>query len=152
MPVRPRLPGFHWLDGLRNVAVRTGVYAGVGLSIVFVAWIIIANRVPFLERCALERNVASAALMILFASIPVVRFVRTPGQLLFSSLIAWTILGVVYRVASAFFAGLGERYSATHVFVLGAVVYLIITTVSWLGTIVWRARASHVSHSNHHVS
>jgi len=152
MPVRPHLPGFHWFDGLRNVAVRTGVYAGVGLSIVFIAWIIIANRIPFLERFALERNIASAALMILFALIPVIRFVRSPRQLLFSGLIAWVILGVVYRIASAFFGRLGERYSATHVFVLGAVVYLIVATVAWLGTIVWRARTSHVSHSNHHVS
>jgi hypothetical protein len=35
---------------------------------------------------------------------------------------------------------------------LGAVVYMILTTLSWIGTFIWRARAAHISHPRHHVS
>jgi hypothetical protein len=152
MPVRAALSDDHWFLALRNAAIRAGIYVGVAMSVVFTAWIVIANRVPFLERFAAERNVAAAALMILLAMIPAVRFFRMPGQLLVSGLIAWAILCLTYRVYCIYFGSLSDRCSTTQVFVLGAILYLIASTVSWLGTIVWRARASHVSHSNHHVS
>lgn len=152
MPVRAHMPGYRRLGVFRNASVRTGVYIGVCLSLVFLAWILLANRAPFLERFALERNLAAVAVLGLLAAVPILRFLRMPGPLLASSLIAWVIFSLTYRILSMFFPGLAQRYAAMQIFMLGAVVYLIVTTLSWIGTIIWRVRASHESHPNHHAS
>jgi hypothetical protein len=122
------------------------VYSGVGLAMVLVAWVFVANRAPTLERFALERNVAAAVALVLFAAVPVLRFLRLPGPLLASSLIAWSILALTYRLLCVVFWGLAERYSAVQVFTLGAVLYMILATLSWIGTCIWRARESKISH------
>jgi len=150
--VRAHLPGYGRLHVLRNAATRTGVYSGVGLSLVLTIWVFVANRVPVFESVALERNLIAAAALGLFAAVPVLRFVRMPGHLLASSLIGWTILAVTYRLLSIYFVGLNARYSAVQVFTLGSVLYMILATLSWIGTCIWRARQSNVSHSDHHVS
>lgn len=139
MSVRVDLPGYGKLGVFQNAAVRTGVYAGLGLSIAFFAWVIVANRIPALEPLAFERNVAGAAALGLFAAVPVLRFLRLPGHLLASSLIAWAIFAFVYRLLCFAFHGLAVRYGAVHIFALGAVLYLILATISWLGTVLWRA-------------
>lgn len=150
--VRAHLPGYGRLHVLKNAAIRTGVYAGVGLALVFTIWVFAANRVPALESLAQERNLAAAAALLLFAAIPVLRFLRMPGHLLASSLIAWGILAITYRLLSIYFWGLNDRYSAVQVFTLGAVLYMILATLSWIGTCIWRARASDVSHTNRRMS
>jgi hypothetical protein len=150
--VRAHLPGYGKLHVLRNAAVRTGVYAGAGMAVVLTAWIIAANRFPALEGLALERNLAGAVALGLFAAVPVLRFLRLPGHLLASSLIAWSILAIVYRLLCIYFWLLAERHSAVQLFTLGAVVYMILATLSWIGTLIWRARESNISHSNHHLS
>lgn len=139
------MPGYAALHVLRNASVRTGVYVGVCLSAVFCAWVIVANRVPFLERFALVRNLAAVAALGLLAAIPVLRFWRIPGNLLGSGLVAWTIFSVIYRFLCFYFSGLEVRYGAVHVFMVGAVVYLLVVTIAWIGTIIRRARASDVS-------
>ena len=63
MLVRPHLPGYRWFHVFRNAAIRTGVYVGVCLTLVFTAWVVIANHAPFLERFALERNIAAAVIL-----------------------------------------------------------------------------------------
>jgi hypothetical protein len=129
-----------------------GVYVGVFLSIVFTGWVIVANRVPFLDRFALVRNVVAAAVLGLIALIPVVRFWRMPGNLLASSLVAWLIFSLTYSILGMSFARLAERFSTVQIFVLGAVLYLLLVTLSWIGTIIRRVRESHESHPNHHPS
>ncbi len=94
----------------------------VSLSIVFSGWVIVANRVPFLDRFALARNLAAVAVLGLLALIPVLQFWRRPGNLLASSLIAWLILSLSYRILSMDFSDLEERFSAAQIFVLGVVV------------------------------
>lgn len=155
MPVRAHMHGYRRFGLFRNSSVRTGVYVGACLSLVFIGWILLANRVPFLERFALELSLAAALLLGTFALVPILRFMRMPGCLLASSLIGWLIFSLTYRVLCMFFPffpGLSQRYAATQIFMLGAVVYLIVTTLSWLGTIIWRVRASNESHPNHHAS
>jgi hypothetical protein len=152
MAIKAHLPGFHWFNAFRNAAVRTGVYSGVFLSFIFTAWLLVANRVPFLERFALMRNVAAAAALVLLAAVPILRFARWPGYLLASGLIAWLIFTLSYRLLCLIFHGLGDRLSAFHVFMLGAIVYLILTTICWIGAILWKARTSQDSHPNHHAS
>lgn len=144
--VRAHLPGYGKLHVFKNAAIRTGVYAGVGLAMILVAWVFVANRAPALEHFALERNVVAAVALVLFAAVPVLRFLRLPGPLLASGLIAWSILAVTYRLLCVVFWGLAERYSAVQIFTLGAVLYMIVATLSWIGTCIWRARESNISH------
>lgn len=152
MSIRSNLPGYRWFHFFRNTAIRTGVYTGVCLTLVFVVWLVIANRVPFLERFALERNIAAAAVLVFLAAIPVLRFLRMPGNLLASSLMGWIIFSVSYRILCIIFQGLGDWHSTFQVFMLGAVVYMILTTLSWIGMLIWKARAAHGSHFNRHAS
>jgi len=150
--VRAHLPAYDWFHSFRNVSVRTGVYVGVFLSIVFGGWVIVANRVPILDPFALVRNFAAVTLLGLIALIPALRFWRMPGNLLTSSLVGWLILSLTYRILCMDFRGLAGRFSAIQIFVLGAVLYLLLVTLSWIGTIIRRARAANESHPNHHLS
>lgn len=155
MPVRAHMPGYRRLGVFHNASVRTGAYVGICLSLVFLTWVILANRVPFLGRFAFELNLAAGLLLTALALIPILRFLRMPGRLLASSLIGWLIFSLTYRVLCLFFPffpDLSQRYAAMQIFMLGAVVYLIVTTLSWIGTIIWRVRASHESHPHHHAS
>jgi low temperature requirement protein LtrA len=145
---------------LHNVGVRTGVFTGVALALGFTIWLYAANRIPSLESVALERNFIAAVALALIASIPVLRFLRAPGNLLVASLIAWSILSLTYRGLTVHFTHLAERYSAVQIFALGAIVFMILATLSWIGTCLWRLRGphlphpnheSHISHSNHHI-
>jgi hypothetical protein len=149
MFVGTKLPGSRRLDFLPNAAVRTGVYTGVCLSLVFTAWLVIANQVAFLERFAFERNVAGAGVFVFLAAVPVLRFLRWPGNLLASSMIAWVIFSVVYRILCLIYHGLGDWHSTFQVFMVGAVSYMMFTTLSWIGAIIRRARAAEASHPKH---
>jgi hypothetical protein len=152
MTVHAYLPGHGKFRVLQNAAIRTGVYAGVCMSAVFVLWIFVANRVPFSEGFASERNVVAAVLIGFLALVPVLRFLRLPGNLLVSSLIAWALLSLTYRGLCLYFRALNDRYSAFHIFMMGAVIYMIFATLSWIGSCIWKLRESHASHSNHHMS
>jgi hypothetical protein len=149
MPVTVKLSGDRSPGLLKNVAVRTGIYAGLALAFIFTAWMLIANRGFFPARFAMDLNIATAALIIFFASLPLMRFYPSPAKLLASGLLAWGVLALTYRVLG-FVSGLfEENYSASQVFALGAVIYLIFATLSWIGTIIWRVRARHASHTHY---
>ena len=143
MPANFTPPGYRWFDFLRHTSARVGIYTGVWLSVVFVAWVVIANRAPFLEPLAQQRNVVATLVLALIASMPILRFLRSPGELLVSGLFAWSVLTLAYRIISLKFVLLQVYYGTFHIFVLGAVAYLLFATVSWIGMIVWRARAAH---------
>ena len=149
MPESVHLPGYRWLMFLRNVPMRVGIYTGICLSLVFATWLVLANRVPILERLALERNIIAVIGLVLFAILPLLRFYRSPGDLLVSGLLAWMLLSITYRLLCMVFVLLDEKYSAFHVFVLGAVVYLIFATLSWIGMIIWKVRSTDTSHPHH---
>jgi uncharacterized membrane protein YvlD (DUF360 family) len=152
MAIRAHLPGYRWFHIFRNAAIRIGVYTGVCLSVVFTAWLFFANRVPLLDRLALERNVAAAVLLCLFALVPILRFLNMPGHLLASGLLAWLLFSSYYRVLCYFFRKLSEWHSTFQVFMIGAVVYMILATLSWITVTIWRARESHASHPHNHAS
>jgi len=152
MSLRAHLPGYRRFHVFRNVAIRIGVHVAVGLALIFTSWVFVANRVPFLDRFALERNIAAALLLCLFAMIPILRFLRMPGYLLASGLVAWLIFSLYYRVLCLFFRKLGDWHSTMEIFMYGTVVYLIVATLSWIGVAIWRVRAADASHSNHHAS
>jgi len=149
MPTLVKLPFFRSFFFLRNAAVRMGIYVGVFMSLIFAVWLIVANRTPLLEPVALERNIGAAALMAFFACLPILRFYRMPNELLLSGLLGWGLLALTYRILCFKFVLLEEHYSAFHIFVLGAVSYLVFATVSWIGTIIWRVHATSSSHTHH---
>ena len=134
---------------LHNRAVRTGLYTGVFLSVCFVVWVLVANRVPFLEPLAFARNTIAAGVLVTIACVPVMRFYRVPGEMLGSALIGWSLLTLTYRLLSIKFILLDDTYSVFQIFMMGTIVYLIVATLAWIGTIIRRARASHISHINH---
>src|SRR5258705_13923047 len=140
MLVRPHLPGYRWFDVFRNASIRTGVYVGVCLTLVFSAWLVIANHAPFLERFALERNIAAAAILAFLAAIPAFRFLRLPGHLLASSLVGWLIFSLGYGALCLIFRWLSNRLSRFQVFMIGALGHLIVTTLCWFSGTVWRWR------------
>ena len=127
--------------------MRAGIYAGVCLSSIFVLWVLVANRVPQLEIFARERNIAAVALLVFFASVPMMRFYRSPLNLLASGMLGWSLLTLTYLLLWLKFVDLGQNYSGFHVFMLGAVTYFIFATLSWVGTIIWKVRANDISHS-----
>jgi len=147
MPANFSPPGYRWFHIFRHPAIRVGLYTGVWLSMGFVAWVVIANRAPFLEPLAQERNVIATMALALIAAMPVIRFLRSPGELLISGLLAWSVLALGYRILSLIFVLLQDYYSTFHVFVLGAVAYLLFATLSWIGMIVWRAREAQGTHT-----
>jgi hypothetical protein len=149
MPVIAKFSGERSHGFLNNVAVRTGIYAGFSLGLVFTAWILIDNHASFLDRFVMELNIAAAALILLFACIPLMRFYRSPAELLISGLLAWGILTLTYRILGFLYVPLEEYYGTFQVFVLGAVSYLIFATLSWIGTIIWRVRRMNSFHTHH---
>lgn len=149
MSYRESESGYGWLTIFGDRAVRMGIYTGTCLGITFSLWIYLANRVPSLEAFAAQRNVAGGVILGLFALIPTMKYFRDPGKMLTASLISWTILTFFYRVMCSFYGLLSEKYSPFHIFMLGAVLYLIASTISWIGTVIWRVR-THGSHFNHH--
>src|SRR5438105_14541673 len=98
MQLRTNLPGSRGLEFLHNAAIRTGVYTGICLSLVFTAWLVIANQVPVLERFAFERNVAAAGVFVFLAAVPDLRFFCWPDNLLDSILIGRMFFTLVYLV------------------------------------------------------
>jgi hypothetical protein len=152
MPVRAHLPGYRWLSVFQDAATRTGVYCGVSLSFVVFVWLILSDYVPGLERFALARDFSAATLFCFLALVPVFRFIRLPGNLITASLVSWIVLTIFYRLFCMFSADLRDTLGAFQLFMYGVVVYLIVATLCWIGTIVWRARSRHISHTNHHAS
>ena len=148
MPANFRPPGYRGFHFLRYPPARVGLYTGVWLSLVFVAWVVIANRVPILDPLAQQRNVIATALLVLIAAMPVLRFLRSPGELLVSGLVAWSVLTLTDLILSLKFTQLQFYYSTFHIYVLGLVAYLLFATLSWIGIMVWRARAAQGTHTS----
>jgi hypothetical protein len=145
MPARIQLSGAPWSNWMRSAPLRTGALTGIYLSCTFIAWLVVANRVPELEAFAGVRNLGGAVAMILLMAIPVLRFRLEPMRLFVSSLVAWTLLTATYRGAEMFFSLLESRLGALHVFMLGAVSYGFVAVFEWVALICMEARSRHVA-------
>ena len=102
------------------------------LSVVMMAGLVIANRMPRLEGFALERNAACYGLSALIALIPVIRFWRSPGQLFTSGIIGWIVFTLAYTAAGNFFSRLHQVRTPGVLLAYGAVVYALIAVVLWV--------------------
>lgn len=140
-PVEGRSVPSHQPDQNSHPALVTGLYMGSLLVIVMMGALVAANRIPGLERYALERNAASYSLFVLFMLIPVFRFLNRPLQMFASAMIGWTMFVVAYDVAGMVFHDLFQVLRAPfQAFVEGAVIYGVMAVGSWVGAMVLLAR------------
>jgi predicted membrane channel-forming protein YqfA (hemolysin III family) len=120
--------------------VILGLIAGASLAAVAVAWLLIANRARSLVRFTLQRDVAAGALIGLFMLLLVLRFLKSPGRIFFSGVVAWSILALTYDVMEIPFQRLNSRLGAFHLFVLGAVVFGFLAVFDWVVLMLLAAR------------
>ncbi len=136
------LPGIRWFSWLRNPTARVAVLTGVYLSVVMIAWLLLANRVPWLEKYADLRNAIAGAVFALLMLIPIGSFLRSPARLFVSGVMSWLLLSLVYALMGLFFENLHSRLDKTpfHLFVLGAAVYGLAAVVAWVASMLLAAR------------
>ena len=117
---------------VRNPAFSLGIVLGVCFSGIGLAWLLLANRVPLLDRFASERNLGLAVAFVLLGLVPSCRFVKSPGRSFLSGVTAWAILTVIYSVTELAFPRLATRLSAFHFFVLGCMVFGLVAAFAWV--------------------
>jgi hypothetical protein len=146
---RRHLPGMRWFLWLRNAALRTGILTGIYLSCIFIAWLLVANRLPQLEPFASARNLAAGAVMILLLAIPVLRFHNEPAKMFVSGLTAWMLLTLTYLATEMRYSLLESRMGALHVFMLGAVSYGFVAVFHWVFLLCAETRQRHHARTGH---
>jgi len=140
MDARPRLPGLSRFFSLRDPALRIGFFTGVCLSGVFIAWLLIANRVPQLERFWLERNAAAAGAALILLAIPICRFLKSAAEMFVSGVVACAVASLCYFLMELHFPLLENHIGALHLFMLGALAYGFLAVLDWVISIFLVAR------------
>ena len=136
-----RIIGARTQKPLPRPALWTGLYTGTLLVMVMFCALVAANRLPWLDNRALERNAASYGLFVIFMLIPVVRFLNRPIQMFTSAMIAWVMFVIAYDIAGMFFRNLFQILRTPfQAFIEGAVVYGVFAVGSWVGAMVLHAR------------
>jgi hypothetical protein len=121
------------LKVLSESSLRTGVLTGILLNIVMVGALIVANRMPWLDRRAFERNAVAEGIFFLMALIPVFRFFRSPRRLFLSGLIAVVLLTLGYEVAGMYFQMLFHVLrTPVEVLIDGCVGYGVAAVLVWV--------------------
>ena len=121
---------------VRNPAFGLGVLLGVCFSGVGLAWLLLANRVPHLDKFALQRNLALAIAFGLLGLVPTCRFMKSPVRSFLSAITAWGILTAAYSVTELGFPRLATRLSAFHLFILGCVLFGLLAAFAWVMNLV----------------
>jgi uncharacterized membrane protein YvlD (DUF360 family) len=136
-----RIIGARAQKPLPRPALWTGLYTGTLLVMVMFGALVAANRLPWLDNRALERNAASYGLFVIFMLIPVVRFLNRPIQMFTSAMIAWVMFVIAYDIAGMLFRNLFQILRTPfQAFIEGAVVYGVFAVGSWVGAMVLHAR------------
>jgi hypothetical protein len=118
-------------DRLRP-ALMTGVYVGAFLILVMSAALVAANRVPALERYALERNAASYGAFVILLLIPVIRFVNRPVHMFVSAIVAWVLFVGAYNIAGFYFRDLFEMRTPFQALIEGGLLYGVVAVTIWV--------------------
>jgi len=113
-------------------ALVTGVYVGAFLILVMSAALVAANRVPALDRYALERNAASYGAFVILLLVPVIRFLKRPLHMFVSAIVAWVLLVGAYNIAGFYFRDLFEIRTPFQALIEGGVLYGVIAVASWV--------------------
>src|SRR5260370_41454476 len=111
MPAQPE--EIAHVDRASRAALRLGLVIGAALSGVAIAWVLIANRFPALDRLAMLRNLAAGALVLVFMLVPVCRFRSHASHVLACGLTAWSVLTLVYAFFQVALPRLGHRMGAS---------------------------------------
>ena len=138
----PLQPSAARLSAWQHPCLIRGTLIGACLTGIAVAWLLVANRVPFLAQFALERNVIAAAAIGALMLLPFFLFWGSPARIFLSGVIAWTILALAYDVMEMLFARLGTRLGAFHLFILGAVVFGLLAALDWVALLLFATRRS----------
>lgn len=143
--IDPSTKADHLRDGSR--ALHTGLYTGALLVVVMAGALVVANRIPGLERYALERNGASYGLFVMFMLIPVCRFLNRPLQMFTSAMIGWVMFVIGYDIAGIYFQNLFDslRHTPFAALVEGAVLYGVCAVGSWVGAMILHVRHHAIS-------
>ncbi|MGA7625879.1 MAG: hypothetical protein WCA91_20115 [Candidatus Acidiferrales bacterium] len=121
--------------------LRTGLYTGALLVIVMTGALIAANRLPWLDNRALERNAASYGLFVIFMLVPILRFLNRPAKMFASAMIGWSIFVIAYDIAGYFFHSLFQAVRTPFVLMVeGMIVYGVCAVGSWVGEMALHAR------------
>jgi hypothetical protein len=147
------------LAKVTSPALRTGLYTGALLVLVMIISLVAANRLPWLENRALERNAACYGLFFLFMFIPVARFWNRPAKMFASGMLSWAIFVIAYDIAGMFFTNLFQILRTPFEALLeGGVLYGVCAVFSWvggmallarIGPIAPRRRRSDLFHTHH---
>lgn len=128
----PPSPDSTRVDPSAQTLLRVGLIVGAALSGVAIAWLLVANRVPALDRLAMLRNLAAGALVVVLMLVPVWRFRSCPAHVLTCGLTSWSILTLVYAILQIPFPQLGVRMGTFHFFMLGAVLLGLVSVLLWV--------------------
>ncbi len=147
--IRVSLPGVAWLKWLKNLPLRIGVLTGLYLTAIMTVALLVANRLPFLDRFVEVRNLVCYALFTLVALLPVCGFLRRPWQLFTSGLTAWLLFSLSYAGAGRVFVHLFTRLrSPFNVFMIGAMFYGLVAVAAWVVHLILAMRA-HLATQSH---
>jgi len=115
-------------------AVRTGLFTGLLLALVFLGWVITANRMPKFEPISLARNIVCLGAFGVFMTIPIGRYLKSPWRLFTAGFIAWLTFVAAYSCAALYFENLVNRFGKTpfHMMVLGVVIYAVTAVMVWV--------------------
>lgn len=121
--------------------LRVGVYTGALLIVTMLGGLVTANRIPGLERYALERNAIFYTLFVLLMLVPVCRFLNQPQRMLTASMIGWVLFVGAYDLAGLYFHSLFDVLRTPfQALVEGAVVYGVFAGGSWVAGMLFHAR------------
>ena len=136
---------------LPRPALWTGLYTGTLLVMVMFGALVAANRLPWLDNRALERNAASYGLFVIFMLIPVVRFLNRPIRMFTSAMIGWVMFVIAYDIAGMLFRNLFEILRTPfQAFIEGAVIYGVFAVGSWVGAMVIHTRHHAITQRRRH--
>ena len=122
-------------------AIRTGVYGGALLIVAMLGALVAANRIPALEKYALERNAVCYTLFVLLMLVPVIRFLTRPLKMFGAGMIGWVIFVAAYDLTGFYFRDLFQVLRTPfQALVEGAVVYGIFAVGSWVCGMLLHAR------------
>jgi hypothetical protein len=122
-------------------ALVMGLYIGSLLIIVMVGALLLANRMPRLERYAFERNAASYGTFVILMLIPILVFLKHPLQMFLSAIVAWVLFVAAYNVTGLYFRNLFDVLRTPFVALIeGGVVYGVAAVLCWVAEMAFHAR------------
>ena len=134
-------------------ALWTGLYTGALLILVMVGALVTANRFPWFDSRALERDAIAYSLFVIFMLIPVCRFLNRPLQMFTSAMVGWVVFLIAYDFAGMYFHNLFQVLRTPfEAMIEGTVVYGVCAVGSWVGAMILRARHHSIAQERRHAN